>query len=342
MKKRWTIKDQALFFKRISELLNEGYTISEALEFLKIHAKERHQKDIDFCLSLLNRGSPLYTIFQQLDFHSTCISFTFFAEKNGRIISSFQSISKILLNRVQEQSKMYQLLSYPILLFIFIIVMIFYFQQYMIPQFIQLYHSFHMTSSSIFKLFIWLHEHLLDMVLIIVAFNTILTILFIIFYKRKTPLQRQIFRCSLPFIGKIQKLWNSYYFSYHLSELIKSGASISDSLNFLSSDPKKLYLKETINKVRESLLRGESLATSCLSIPIWRKDLSFILAHGQMNGRLHIELYQYSQYCFEEFSEKMERWLKRLQPMLFVLIGLFIFLIYFVVMQPTFQMIHQL
>lgn len=342
MRTRWTTEEQALFFKRLSELLMKGYSLNEALEFLKIHLGHKQRTDIEYCLNQLNKGNPLHIIFSQLCFQPICISYIYFGEKHGRLTDSFYSISSILLKKSEEQRKLFQLLAYPIFLIVFVMTMFLFFNQYIIPQFLQFYQSFQLNQSTTIKIFLWLHQHFISWTTTFIITIFLIVSIFMIVYKRKSPLKRQMMKCHIPLLGSLQKLWNSYYFSYHLSELLKGGASISDSLIILGKDPKKLHLKEVIEVIHASLLRGESLGHSCKNINIWNKDIAFVIDHGQKNGKLSSELSDYSTYCFEEFIEKMERWTKILQPVIFTWIGLVILVIYLSIMQPTFQIMNQL
>jgi competence protein ComGB len=63
IKKKWLIKDQAMFLKRLSDLLEKGYTLNEAMKFTSIDLNEEKKQAVFFCLRELSKGVPVRTLF---------------------------------------------------------------------------------------------------------------------------------------------------------------------------------------------------------------------------------------------------------------------------------------
>ena len=88
------------------------------------------------------------------------------------------------------------------------------------------------------------------------------------------------------------------------------------------------------------LKEGKKFHECISSISIFQQELSFVIHHGQSNGRLAEELMLYSDMCFQELEEKSDQLVKYLQPAIFSFVGLFIMAIYFSIMMPLFQMMQ--
>ena len=188
----------------------------------------------------------------------------------------------------------------------------------------------------------WLNRHPEFLIMLILSFSLISLLIYSYFKNKKSAEEVQIFLASIPLAGPLFRLWNTYYIAYHLSTLLKNGISLYQSLKLIMDDPKKKYLKTIIEKMNLQLMAGDNLAQSIRSVPIWQNEFSHIIHHGSLSGRLDIELETYSQACIDSFFDKIEKTIKIVQPIMFSFIALWILIMYFSIMLPSFQMINQI
>lgn len=337
---QWKLNEQILFLKRLGMLLEEGYSISDAIRFIKIQLSKNKHAPLSKSIEQLKNGEKFYTVLNQLLFHSTAVSFIYYGERNGQLSRSLQTASIILLEREKRKEKIKKLLMYPIFLLVVTGMMFFVISWQLLPQFAQLYDSFQAEPNNLIKLFYWIYEH---PKLITITTLSILTVAFYSFFtfkKKRTSYEIQFTLGKIPVIGDLVRLWNTYYIAYHTSQLLSGGLSLSQSLSFIKDDPEKPYLAEAIEKINKRLLEGESLASAVGEIPIWKKELVAVIEHGQLSGKLEIELNAYSQYCLELFFDYLEKVIKFIQPLIFSFIALWIIIMYFSIMLPSFQLIN--
>ena len=141
IKRRWKQKEQILFLKRLGLLLEKGYSLNEAIDFIKIQLEQPKQFLLNESMEKLNKGENFYSVLEQLDFHPTAVNFTYYAEKNGQLASSLQIASEILLKKEERQEKLKKIITYPLFLFIVTGAMFFIIIYQLLPQFIHLYDS---------------------------------------------------------------------------------------------------------------------------------------------------------------------------------------------------------
>ncbi|HCZ0915053.1 TPA: type II secretion system F family protein, partial [Staphylococcus aureus] len=67
----------------------------------------------------------------------------------------------------------------------------------------------------------------------------------------------------------------------------------------------------------------------------------FVL-QGEKRGKLEVELKLYSQILVKQIEDKAIKQTQFLQPILFLILGLFIVAIYLVIMLPMFQMMQSI
>lgn len=340
MKKQWLKANEAVFLKRLGRLLQEGYSLDQAVQFLSIQLADKNGEPIDTAFQgPLSRGEPFYQILSSLGFHPTAVSFSYYGENNGQLAVMLETAGDILQKNRKIKRKLAKILSYPTFLIFFTFVMMILFQSIILPQFQSLYSSFSVEPNGFLRLLLWLNVHSSALMISIILFCIFSYLIYRRWWLAITPFNKQVILSRLPLAGSLVRYWNTYYFSFHLSELLKNGISLGDCLELLSGDPQKTDLSMAITRIRNVLLTGKDFHEACQVIPYWRKELAKIIHHGDISGTLDRELFNYSHHCLDMLFEKIERYTQVLQPVVFSLIGLFIIILYISILLPTFQII---
>ncbi|RPK02571.1 hypothetical protein EH11_01902 [Bacillus subtilis] len=143
-------------------------------------------------------------------------------------------------------------------------------------------------------------------------------------------------------VGKLVKLFNSYFFSLQLSSLLKSGLSIYDSLNAFKHQTFLPFYRCEAEQLIERLKAGESIESAICGSPFYETDLSKVISHGQLSGRLDRELFTYSQFILQRLEHKAQKWTGILQPMIYGFVAAMILLVYLSMLVPMYQMMNQM
>lgn len=344
LQRKWTIKQQAAFLNRLGLLLERGYSLSEAITFLALHMQihVRQQQQLQKTIDKLKNGESFSEVLEDLCFHPTSISYAYYGENNGNLSQTLQTAGQILFKQALESAKIMKLLTYPIFLLVFTGLMFTLMQWILFPQFAEMYHSFQTKPGGLMEWMLWVNQHQWQLFIVITMFILMILLGISIWKRKNSQYEIQIVLCQLPFVGPIYKLINTYYISYQMSMLLTNGASLMDCLQFLKKDPKKQYLQDAMKLIDSDLLAGEQLAEAMVKIPLWQKELTSVIRHGQQSGRMDIELSTYSETCYGLVSDKIEKMTQILQPFLFSMIGIWIVIMYISIMLPSFQMINNL
>ncbi len=99
------------------------------------------------------------------------------------------------------------------------------------------------------------------------------------------------------------------------------------------------FYGQVCSEVRDKLSKGEKLEIILSGFLVFEKDLIHIVKHGQEKGRLDQELSFFSKHCAMKLEEKTEIWLKAIQPILYLLIGLLIVSMYLAILLPMFHLL---
>ncbi|MEW9576837.1 competence type IV pilus assembly protein ComGB [Bacillus toyonensis] len=341
-KKTWSLSEQLVLLKRLGELLEKGYSLLQALEFLRFQLPLEKKVQLQHMIEGLKEGRSLHDSFHQLMFHQEMLSYLFYAEKHGDISFALQQGSALLYKKDKYRKDMMKIMQYPMLLAFFLMIMLAVFNLFLLPQVEMVYSSFGSTAPLF-------TEQILSVIKRIpyIIFSGIL--IFIIgcsvylFYFRKLPHIEQVkIMLRIPLIKVFLILKHSHYFSTQLSGLLYGGLSVLEALTIMMEQKYNRFFQYEAARIERQLIAGESLQSIIAKSGYYEKELSYIITHGQANGNLAVELEDYSDLVIEKMEQKMKRMLVIIQPILFTCIGGIVVLMYLAMIMPMFQMMNSI
>lgn len=343
MKKgKWKKKLQAQFLKKVSDLLDEGYSLNDAISFTMIHVPHNLKEDLRECVQRLTEGNSIRTALEKIGFHQYVLSYLYFAEQHGDIKFAFKESSVMLEKQLLHIEKAKQILRYPIFLIMMMVFILYTAQTVIAPQFVKMYESMNLTTSFFLFLLLSMFDLLKTIFLI-----TILSPFFIIPYyhfvfRKYPPTKQQNILVRIPIIGKGLKIYHSYYFSSQMSYLLKGGLSIFESLTVFCEQNLMPFYQEEARFFMTELKKGERLDEILAKRPFFEAELSAIVHHGQASGKLDRELFTYSQMLIERIEQKTVKVFSYVQPLIFLIIGILVLAVYLSIMLPMYQMMEKI
>ncbi|WP_102345601.1 competence type IV pilus assembly protein ComGB [Bacillus sp. Marseille-P3661] len=340
---KWPVKDQAIFLKRLSYLLQKGYTLSTAIEFLKLYQSRNRKDDLELIVLNLKQGTPFFDVLSFLGFSSDALSYIFFAVKHGDLETGLLQAGEFLDKKIAYKNKLVAVMRYPLFLLVFVGILLAIMQDILLQQFISLQESIDdLPQSRIINTAMLLQLDFAQISLAILIFSLFLFTFYWFYFRRKQPIEKQLFLCKLPVLRKITSKYNTYFFSFHLGTLLGSGLSINDALSVFEEQDHLLFFNAESKRIRKFLLEGEQLEKILKVTPYYEDELSTIIIHGQANGLLVNELLDYSQIVIDRLEGSFKLWLRLLQPMVIIFVGLLVILMYLAIMLPLYGMMQTL
>ncbi len=341
-KNNWPLKNQVIFMKRLSVLLDQGYSINQALEFLEIQLEDASKGSLKESIQLLKEGDAIYDLFKALEFHPQVLSYLYFAEQHGDVSFALREGSTILQRKNENQEKLKKLIRYPIFLFLFVTIMFIMIENVLLPQFKTMYSSMNSESSFLLQLLFNFSVGAKLFVGVLFIIFVAFTIYYYVHYRHLPAGEQADLILKIPFLKTVWILWNSHFFSVQLSNLLKGGLSIFDALTLFEAQQHSRFFHEEGSKIKNLLLTGSRLDTIIEERPYYEKELAHIIFHGQTNGNLEKELYHYSQYVVQRIEDKTSIILSVLQPCLLSFIGILIVFMYIAMLLPMFNLIQSI
>ncbi|WP_445490471.1 competence type IV pilus assembly protein ComGB [Niallia sp. 03133] len=338
-KNKWSLTEQALLLKSIGELLERGYSLSEAAHSTLYYLPYYKQEEIRACISSLKGGESFYENLKKLYFNDQIISYVFFAERHGGFAAAFQDASGMILSRQETVKKIKNTLFYPIFLIAFTCILFLFVQHMLLPQFTSLFLSMDLKKNIFMILVVGAGKVIPATSIIIIVALFLLLLYHSLFFKNLTRMTQLNLLIQIPLIGRYFSLYNTHIISLQLSYLLSSGFSIYECLQFFQQNKQQRIFAEVGTVIMENLRMGVRLEQAFDSIPFFEKELWRILQHGQENGKLDQELHYFSTFCINTFQDGVNKIIKIIQPSLYALVGGLIISLYLAVLLPMFQLL---
>lgn len=340
IKKLLSNEEKIYFVRRLRELIKHGYMMGDSIEFLMIQ-NNASEEIIESVKKDLSEGKKLSNIFKQLNYPMTIISKVEFSENYGKIESMLEEVEKYLILKKQQKEKIIKTLRYPIFLIITLMMIIILFNIMVIPQFQSIYNSTNLKMSIEVKVLIKTLYYIPKLLTLIVLLIILFILYFSYLYKNN---QKRFLReiSKIPIINSYFEKYFSYQYSLEISLFLMSGFSIKTTLSEIIKKNYNKFFTEFSRKIEKSLEEGTQLEESIQGINNLDNKMSRFVKHGLKNSMLEKELKLYSDITLDTLLRQIEKSLKKIQPILFLLLAMIIIGLYLVILLPIFNMTSSL
>ncbi|MFX3624893.1 MAG: competence type IV pilus assembly protein ComGB [Ectobacillus sp.] len=337
----WKVREQIDLLRRLGNLLEKGYSLWHALEFLQFYLNEGQKKQLRQAVEELKKGNSLHLIFSRLSFHPDVLAYLFYAEKHGDISFALQQGSRLLERKDKHVQKIKKALYYPLFLLFFLMIMVFLFNTILIPQFSSLYRS--LPASSSLPQFIARFLQVLPAVFWgAVCFFFVGAAVYMFYFKKLHPVRQMNAVLKVPFIKKLYRAFNSHYFAVQLSSLLLGGLSIREAFLLMEQQRHHPFFHWEAKEIQRRLANGDTLESILNKRPYYEQELSYVIKHGQASGNVANELVDYGEMIVERAEMMINRLILVIQPIIFAIIGIIVVLMYLAMLLPMFNMLNSM
>ncbi|WP_332689900.1 competence type IV pilus assembly protein ComGB [Halalkalibacter lacteus] len=336
------LRNVASSFIRIGRLLEQGYPLEAALKFVQLHVIHITRDQINEVLMHLKEGHSVHESFRSFDIPTSIKSFLYFYDHQGNLAQGFTHAGTLLVQREKVLSDVTKLLRYPLVLIFFCTIVLILMFQFVIPHFRSFFTMMNDSPPFLTSVFLSFVYHLPYFVCACIVILFPLIFYFLVKVKKLSPYQRTRKLMSIPFCKKYVKTVITYFFALQLGKFISTGMSLQQSLaQFQKQDYLPFFQQECV-QISHELHQGRSFQEILFAKDYLRTELSYVVDNGEKAGYLGNDLEQYSEILYLELEEALKRGLRLVQPVLFLLVGGFVFLLFLATMLPLFQMLGSL
>ncbi len=306
-------ENQYLFMKNLYRLLTKGYSLTEALDMMSF----LNIKETKMIINGLNNGYLLSEAIKDVGFKQFVYDSLVVAEKSNKLIEIISLINEQYAFQAKFKKQFNKVLLYPVFLLVFSVICFEFIRINLYPLISSLLNEYHLKQNH---LLIMLAFNLLKWLGCILIFSFLLI-------RLHKPLANII-----PHIKEYRML----ILIKHLLVLTTCGHSLEESMDILrKSLNQKIY---HIKALEEAILYDSKLSPF---VP-YSKSLLTYFKLGLKSNNLVVVLKDFCYFFDEILIDKLIRLTYYVQFFLFFLLSVNIFLIYYLVMIPMFEVTNRI
>lgn len=335
-------KYDAHFLIKLAGLLQNGFTMRQALTFLTEQYDVIKQSDRKILLELIDEGTSLSAVLKYLGFSKSIIIQVSFAEIHGEIIMNLQQSGEYLNTRRRTVQQLVKTLQYPLVLVCIFIIMLVLLNYTVIPQFNELYSAMQADKTLLVSILTLTLNYLpyAALAALLAVFLFALMVLTIVNIKN-TELAAKLL-LKIPVVKTYFKYYVTYRFSREFGYFLNNGLEVKEIILLFKTQTINRYLSLLAQTIEQQLLYGISLGAAIEELDMLDRRLAVFVNHGEYNSNVGQELIIYSEYSLENIIIKIESLTKKIQPLIFLILGLLIVCLYLVIVLPIFNMMSSI
>lgn len=332
-------KEMPAFLKRLSTLLDEGYTLTDSINMLlPYHVEDavEWRKKID---DHLRKGSKVFELFQLFKVPQNYLIMIKIADSLGNLSYTLRNVSNQMDFEERMKKKLKKLLMYPIFLLVFLMGIFISFRIFFLPNLESIFNSRNdqMNSNVTFTKFLFYTP---DLLFILVLLIVCILFIFHNYFRKKTVEEKVNILIKLPVVNYFFKLQMTKTFAKSLGDLLIGGFSLQHALNILKEQEINPFMSYFAEKIEQLVIFGETLSKAVLLTELFFSKFEEFIEHGEHSGYLGKELIIYFELLDEKFQSIIKTMLSIIQPLFFIIIAICIVAAYLSILLPMYNLIE--
>lgn len=335
-------KDIIIFTRLFSRLINSNIPVIQSLKIIQENIDSTSFKNIiNNIIGYIEKGDSLSTALGK--YKKTFSPFYCGVIKAGENSGKLNEILELLFKYIQAsdniKKKFQSALIYPVFILITAFVILSLIFVFVIPQFKTLFNMFDAKLPALTELIFLTSLFFKNNLFFIILFFGILICSIMIFLKSKKGQKfkdKIIFK--IPLVGNLIRESIYTKFCQIFSILIQSNVNILSSFNIMEDVMDNHIVKNSINSAGILIKNGKSITEALIKTKFFPPTVIQMIKAGEESGELDKMLESASQFYEENLTVKIDIFSSLLQPVLIILIGLFIAIIIISIFLPVFQL----
>lgn len=330
-------KDQAIFLSTLYELLEEGFSLNQALVFMEL-LMPNYQLLIREIVNHLEQGHGLETGLRSIGYSLNIVSQLFYAQKQGRLYPALNKSAKYLKTQFDYRNQIVKTLAYPIMMLGFLLSLLFGMRAFLLPHIVSFISQEVYASNLLIRLLIRFFSYLPQILTGLIGVSLLIILFFDYYLLKKSYLIRINFLLKIPLIKKWVRWYCTYKIAQSLGHFIEGGFSLQQTIDFIITYPIDPFLNEIAVELNDSLLSGNDLSSSLDQLGIFQSELGMIVHQGELTSQLATKCIMYAEKLLLEMMEDIAKKIGYLQPILFITIAVLVMSMYLLIMLPMLTM----
>lgn len=331
-------KDVKELCNNMAMMLSSNQPLISVISILEATTSNLGIKEfLNYTKEELNKGQSFTSCVRKYNkyFSNLFISMVDVGEKSGSLKEVFAYLSKYYENTEKIKSKIVNAMIYPSILLLMAVVIMFVMCLFVLPMYSDIFTDNNIDlplyTMILFSFSNFLKEYFIFVILtLILCFLS--SILFVMSKKGKSFISLVL--SKLPFINKIYKLFYIYIISSSLEIMLSNNISLIDSLKILITCLNNSSLVKNFKWILDEIRRGVTFYSACETSGYFPKMFVEMVKNGEITNNLTNEVKSSSKFYFVKLNNTLSRLSIFIEPVLIILISLFVGLIMVSVFMP--------
>jgi type II secretory pathway component PulF len=340
-KLRLSPKEKLNLITNLATMLSAGIPILETVEVLANDTKGNQQKILKILLEDLNQGLSISASFGRSPkaFDPVTLNLLRSAEESGSLDSALTDLAENIKEEIEFTSKVRGALIYPFIIFLLFLGIMLVILIYVVPRISDVFRKLKLDLPLTTRVLIWSSETFLAYWPFIIAGSlVIIALLTLLFVRKKREVVSLLF--SLPLISRLARQIDLARFTKSFGLLLTSGIPIVLALEYSEHSVAKKDMARAIRKARDTVSSGKPLSEGLsLSKKLFPDLMIRIVSAGERSGALEESMGKLNDQFELGVSSALKTVTTMLEPILLVIIGLFVGGMMLSIIAPIYQLI---
>ncbi|WP_428898397.1 type IV pilus assembly protein PilC [Parelusimicrobium proximum] len=333
----------SFFAEQLSTLISGGVPLVRAISLLGEFSSNPNlglvllqiAKDLSSGFSLHSALAKHPKIFNHI-----WLSLVQAGEVGGQLPESLMQIATYIKTQDALKSKIITAVTYPAILFIMAVGVLFFFILVIVPTFKTIFDDFNMELPAITQFILFLSDLLRKhYIMLLLA----LTAIFVAFWMYiRTPVGKRNFHSfiiNMPIFGGFIK--NIFYerMLSTMATLLRSGVTIINVISVLEeSFGSNVIIQSALRKAKKDVSEGKSISDAFRDTGAFPGIMTEMMRMGEESGRLPNIIITLSKFYNDQIGQFIARFSAVIDPILIVGVGLIIGIVVISIFMPIFKM----
>lgn len=312
------------FTRQLAILINAGVPILECMEIL--HQQEQNivlKKVVKSISMQIEEGKSLFdSMSQQPGFDKLYCALVKAGESAGILDTILVKLAEFLEKGEKLKKQVKSALTYPVIVVIVGIIVIFGLMTFVVPQFVDILKESNQKIPWVTQVVMDVSAFFQNYTLLLIAGLVAGAMLFTNYIKTKNGKQAwDRFTMKAPLFGMLVIKGNLGSFTRTLATMLTAGVPIIDSLEICIETLDNTQIAKDLTKVRKAVIEGKSITEPLARIQYFPPLITQMIKVGETTGNLDNMLLKVADVFEEEVEELVSNMTKLIEPLILVVLG---------------------
>jgi len=338
-------KELAEFLHHLAFMLRSGIPLITALEDLEKEIKNlKLKREVNKIRTAILRGETFRgAISKTKIFPPVVLSLIQIGEESGTLDRTLEEASQHLYRIDEIISQTKRAMIYPAFVFLAMTGALAFWIFYVLPKILQTFKEMGVKLPLPTIILMKVIDFLMGIKFYIPFILFFIFVLPLFLYKNpvtQVPFEKLLLR--VPIFGRVRRLNFLAFFFEHFALLLSAGIDLLRILKLMQESFPRLYFKNIVKRIEESILAGESIASSLKKEGLFRPLDIRMVSVGEATGRLEEQMKMLAGFYYQEVQNIVDTLTKILEPVILAVAGIIFLIIILALIGPIYELISQI